>query len=187
MKVFPISRLLPVAEVPDRGRHVELEADAAERAALAELFRVPAVTALAARLDVTPWRGDGVRVRGRVTGAVEQTCVVTLDPVVQPIDEAIDVRLEPEAPARGGRRGGDAVDREVVVDPVGEDPPETFAGGRVDLGAIAAEHFALGIDPYPRAPGAVFEDVIEDADDGDAGPEAPESPFAVLKRLDRGG
>ena len=29
--------------------------------------------------------------------------------------------------------------------------------GAVDLGAVATEFLLLGIDPYPRKPGAVFE------------------------------
>jgi hypothetical protein len=35
---------------------------------------------------------------------------------------------------------------------------------------------ALGLDPYPRAPGAVWQDVIED----DGSDDAPPSPFAGL-------
>ena len=30
-------------------------------------------------------------------------------------------------------------------------------GGVVDLGALATEFLILGLDPYPRKPGAVFE------------------------------
>ena len=37
------------------------------------------------------------------------------------------------------------------------DTPEPLAEGYVDLGVIATEYFLLGIDPYPRKEGAVFE------------------------------
>jgi hypothetical protein len=53
-------------------------------------------------------------------------------------------------------------------------------GGAVDLGAIATEFLMLGIDPYPRAPGAVFEPPA--ADDRGGGPFAA---LAALKRKDR--
>jgi hypothetical protein len=56
-----------------------------------------------------------------------------------------------------------------------EDPPDPIIDGRIDLGALAAEFLALGLDPYPRKPGAAF-------DLGEAEPER-ESPFAALARL----
>ena len=36
-----------------------------------------------------------------------------------------------------------------------DEGPETLHGGVVDLGAVATEFLILGIDPYPRKPGAV--------------------------------
>ena len=40
--------------------------------------------------------------------------------------------------------------------------------GVVDLGAIATEFLILGLDPYPRKPGAVFEPPRERDSDGGA-------------------
>lgn len=188
MRDFPLSRPLKVADVAAAGTEVAVETDADERAALAAFLGVPAVPALSARLEVRPWRRYGLRVTGRVTGAVEQECVVTLEPVVQEIDEAVDLRFEP---ARDEEERADPERaREVLVDPLGEDPPEPMSGGTVDLGAIAAEHFALAIDPYPRAPGAVFEAPAGGGEAASgAGDEAAAggSPFAALARLKRHG
>jgi uncharacterized metal-binding protein YceD (DUF177 family) len=55
------------------------------------------------------------------------------------------------------------------------EPPEPMVNGVVDLGAIATEYFLLGIDPYPRKDGAVFE--------ASAHQETVESPFAALASL----
>jgi hypothetical protein len=52
---------------------------------------------------------------------------------------------------------------------------EEIEDSRYDLFAPLLEDFALAIDPYPRAPGVVFE-APRDL-------EAPESPFAALKPL----
>ena len=38
-----------------------------------------------------------------------------------------------------------------------EDEPDPIIGGKIDLGALAAEFFALGLDPWPRKPGAAFQ------------------------------
>ena len=37
------------------------------------------------------------------------------------------------------------------------DEAEPLIGGSVDLGALATEFLILGLDPYPRKPGAVFQ------------------------------
>jgi hypothetical protein len=56
-----------------------------------------------------------------------------------------------------------------------EDPPESLSDGKVDLGAIAVEFLLLGIDPYPRKPGAEFSPLK--SEDGNA------KPFAALEAL----
>ena len=50
--------------------------------------------------------------------------------------------------------------------------------GIVDLGALATEFLILGLDPYPRKPGAVFEPPRERA--------ADEGPFAALAGWSKG-
>ncbi len=56
------------------------------------------------------------------------------------------------------------------------DPPEPIVNGFIDLGQLAAEFLVLGLDPYPRKPGAEFipPELVVD-------PE--EHPFAALKAL----
>ena len=54
-----------------------------------------------------------------------------------------------------------------------EDEPDPLVDGKIDLGALAAEFFALGLDPYPRKPGVAFEPPAE--------PEPQATPFAVLR------
>ncbi|MBJ3776492.1 YceD family protein [Acuticoccus mangrovi] len=149
--------------------HVAIEASEAERAALAEALDLLSLTSLTADLSVSPWRSEGVRVRGTVRGTVSQACVVTLEPVEGVVEEEIDVRLHPDA--------GEAT--QVEVDPEAADPPEALESDVVDVGAIALEHFVLGLDPYPRVPGAAFEEEAE------AEEEEP-SPFAALAALKKG-
>lgn len=38
----------------------------------------------------------------------------------------------------------------MILDAEGEDGPEPFSGDAIDVGQLAEEFFALGIDPYPR-------------------------------------
>ena len=92
---------------------------------------------------------------------------MTLDPVVNRVEESIDMSFAEDIEAA-------AREAEVALDAA--DPPEPMVDGAVDLGEAAAEQLALALDPYPRAPGAVFEPLPE--------AEATKvSPFAALRRL----
>ena len=57
-----------------------------------------------------------------------------------------------------------------------EDPPDPLIGGVVDLGACISEFLTLALDPYPRKPGAQFNEPAPAAD-------AETSPFAKLRTL----
>ena len=64
------------------------EAGPAARAAMAEVAGLREILSASASLDVTPKSGGRVHVAGRVQARVGQTCVVTLDPIENDIDEA---------------------------------------------------------------------------------------------------
>jgi len=137
-----------VDDVPDTGRRVELAADESVRTALAEAAGVNALTRLDATFDLTRRGRSGLHVVGGVTATVRQTCVVTLEPISNEVSERIDLVFA----------AADAQAAAAANVPVGaDDPPEPIVDGVVDLGAVATEFLILGIDPYPRKPGAVFE------------------------------
>jgi hypothetical protein len=158
-------------DVPETGQHLEIEADEEVRARLTVLAGVLVVPQLGISVDVTR-HGEGLRAAGRLTARVAQTCGVTLEPIENTIDEPFDVLFLPQDVAGAAPAGPDPED----VD----DTREPLVNGAADLGAIATEFFLLGIDPYPRKPGAVFSGPAED--------RAADSPFASLSRLkDRDG
>jgi hypothetical protein len=162
---------VPVAlrDVSETGRHVELAADERARAAIATLVGLRTLPRLHAVFDVTLRGRDGLRVVGRVSATVGQTCVVTLDPIENEIEEEIDLVFASAAAPLLVDHGGEKVE----IGPV--DAPEPLVGGVVDLGALATEFLILGIDPYPRKPDAVFE--------GAAVGDSPTNPFAALAAL----
>jgi uncharacterized metal-binding protein YceD (DUF177 family) len=161
------------AEILETGRHFHLVADATTRAAVARLAGVVAMPRLEAELEVTLQGHGGLRVAGGVTATVEQTCVVTLEPVENEIDEPIDLVF---VPADSAVAGPLAADEHGEIEIPADDQPEVLVDDTVDLGAIATEFVVLGVDPYPRKPDAVFE-APEEADDGKA------QPFAALAAL----
>jgi hypothetical protein len=162
-----------IHEIPASGRRFELAADQAVRAAMAAAVGLRSLPRLQASFEVTRRGADGVRVAGRVSATVGQTCVVTLEPIENEVEELVELDFVPAvAPDMEAGKG-----RPVEV--TTEATPELLRGDTVDLGAVAAEFLILGIDPYPRKPGAVFETPPAEAD--------TEHPFAALARLRRGG
>src|SRR5437870_9568933 len=95
---------LALSDVPETGRHLDLAADAQARAAIAKLAGLAALPRLDASFDVTLHGRHGLRVVGRVSATVGQTCVVTLEPIENEVDEAIDLVFTPTAapPSPGG-------------------------------------------------------------------------------------
>ena len=106
---------------------------------------------------------------GVVHGELTQTCVVTLEPFPATVEEEIDVRFAPRDDERAARRRAEEPETVSMAD---DDEPDPIVDGKIDLGALAAEFFALGLDPYPRKPGVAFEPPAE--------PEAEVTPFAAL-------
>ena len=165
----PLTRLVRVDALPQEGRTVTIEASPAEREALASLYKLPAIAALTATLRLDPAGRGGARVTGAVHGEFTQTCVVSLEPFPGTVDEVVDMRFAPQAEEESGRRAG----RETLtISLADEDDPDPVVDGKIDLGALTAEIFALGLDPYPRKPGVEFVAPTE--------PAPPDSPFAAL-------
>jgi uncharacterized metal-binding protein YceD (DUF177 family) len=152
-------------DVPETGLHFDLVADEQVRARLAALAGVLDMPRLEAAIDLVR-HGNGLRATGRVTATVGQTCVVTLEPTENQVDEFIDVIFAP--PSTGG-----LTDHDVAFE--ADEPPEVLSDGTADIGAIAAEFLLLGIDPYPRKPGAEFTLPHEES--------AAATPFSALAKL----
>ena len=157
-------------------RRVQIAAEEAERAALAERFGLVSIARLEAEA-VLRREGAQVWADGRLRAEAVQSCVATGDPIPATIDEPFALRFDPV--------GGEA-DEEVELDEADLDLL-SYEGGAIDLGEAVAQGFSLALDPFPR---------VADADErlraaGVASEEEAEaqrieaSPFAALKSLTR--
>ena len=169
----PWRAFVPVVQIPATGLHRDLEADDATRHALAEQAGLRDISFARASFDLTPRSGGQVHVAGHVQARIGQTCVVTLEPIENDIDETVDLIFAPseqipELPEPVDDADDGAVDM--------ADVPEPIENGVIDLGRLATDVLFLAIDPYPRKEGAVFEPQVTDADPRD-------HPFAALKSL----
>lgn len=159
----PVSFPVHVARMPQKGLPVVIEANEKQRAALAEAHGLDSVERFRVELLVTVWKRNGVKVAGRVEADIVQSCVVTLEPVENHIEEEVSGLFLPEDSKLGrlGFEGGG----EIMLDAEGPDSPETFSGDTIDVGHLAEEYFGLAIDPYPRKKGAALSQKTDEAAD----------------------
>jgi hypothetical protein len=159
-----------VEDIPATGLTVERTADAAERTRIASALDLVACQQLEARYRILPLSLGRFKLSGELKAAVEQTCVVTLEPVASDIAESYAATYWPDAALPQPAVGPLALD--------GEPDPEPIVEGKIDAGRIIFESLAAALDPFPRRPGAVFEGTLSAPATG-----KPESPFAVLANL----
>ena len=155
------------------GERLDLIADEGERQAIARRLGLNALDRLEAHA-VLSRKGEFVRAEGRLLATVEQSCVVTNDPVASNVDEPFDLMFMPEPEGSGP-------DEEIELGE-GDCDVVFHDGAAIDLGSAIADTLALAIDPYPRSAGA-------DAALKEAGVLAEEqaSPFAALAKLRKSG
>jgi len=160
-----------VNEIGKAGLEFSIEADEAERAAIAKRLGVESVEILKANVLAKRWRRTGARMIADIEVRMTRRCVVSLEEFEAPINERFEVLyVDPSddiaiAPSEG----------ELVLDPVSEEPPEILETGSFDAGEAVVQHLVLGLDPYPRKPGVEFAEIAEE-------PQKT-SPFAVLSGL----
>jgi hypothetical protein len=148
------SRPLDITRVPAQGCTEKISADAKECAALALRFELPAVHALAAELQISRWRGEGLKIKGRFTFDLEQTCVVSLDIFRSTLTDTFESYFLPVKKAAGADG--------IVIE---ESDAEPFENGIIDMGEAVAVAAALALDPYPKKPGVSFADIVDDKQD----------------------
>jgi uncharacterized metal-binding protein YceD (DUF177 family) len=147
----------------------------AERAAIAVWMEVAEVPALKATVRLSRLSHDLYAYDAHFTADVVQSCVATLTPVPAHHDGTFRrvYRLE----SRRKRARAESVERmDMEVSLMEEDGPELLDSHWLDLAAPVLEELTLALDPYPRAPGAVFEAPEEAQAERD-------NPFEVLKQL----
>lgn len=162
------TRMVELRSVDARPRR--LEANEAERAALAERFGLVSIGRLEADIELT---ADGAEVdaAGTLDTEIVQSCAVTGDDLPVTIHEKLAFRFVPESAAPPPS------EEDIEIDS-GELDEIPYQGTAFDLGEAVAQSLALAIDPYATGPNA-------DAARREAGllGEEDAGPFAALKAL----
>jgi uncharacterized metal-binding protein YceD (DUF177 family) len=156
-----LTRLVALDRIGGAGFEIVVDARPEELEALARRLLIPAVNRLQCAFTLRRVAEGVIEAQGLLEAEVVQTCIVSAEPVTQPVSESFEVQFVPA--------GTEAPDDDL------EAPDQIPYGGHaLDVGEAAAEQLALALDPYPRKPGE--EESAPEA-------EAEPSPFAALSRL----
>ena len=167
----PFAQALRIDTIRD-GERLDVAADEAARGAISERLGLTRLDRLEAHV-VLERDGSNILAKGRVLASLDQSCVITGEPVAAHVDEPFEVKFIPE-PAVA------TPDEEIEL--AADDCDTMFHdGATIDLGAAVADSLALALDPYPRSTAA--EAALKEAG---VMSEAEASPFAVLAKLKRG-
>jgi hypothetical protein len=149
---------------------ITIEANDAERAALARRFSVPAITRLCATVTLAR-EGDAIEARGRLEASLIQLCAVSGERFDNALSEPLAIRFVPAL--------AEASEDEALEFAAGEPDEIEYQGAAFDLGEAVAQSFGLALDPYATGPAA--DRARQEA--GITGDDAPAGPFAALAAL----
>jgi uncharacterized metal-binding protein YceD (DUF177 family) len=164
------SRPVSPEAIGEQGRTMSIEADRDECARLAERLGLNSLESLSAEIGLTPQKkGRFIHLEGRLQADIQQTCVVTLEPIETHIEASIerlyDTTMETLSDGDTVKEGDDF---DVEIDSEDDDPPEALMEGQIDIGEAITEQLALEINPFPRKPGISFAEYSSGTEDGSA-------------------
>ena len=139
------SRTVRIDTLGPAPRSISIGADEQERRALAQRFGLVGVDRLSAEASLTR-NGEEVKVTGRLSAAVTQSCVATDAPVPEQIEEEFSILFRPEPQVAGAEEEIELTEGEMDV--------AFYDGAAIDVGEAVAETLSLSLDPYPRSPEA---------------------------------
>lgn len=154
--------------LPPAGKMVKIEADEAERAALAKRFGLMRLDSLTAQYKLTRL-ASGVEAEGELAASGAQVCVVTAGEAPFTLTEPFRLLFTTDG------HQSDEVDLED-----GDLDSLPIEGGGIDMGEAVAQSLALALDPYPRSPEA---DAVREKLGISSEDDVVTGPFAALAAL----
>jgi hypothetical protein len=169
----PFEHFFDLSDLGRAGAEVSILLDKAARERVGRWVNVDTVETFTAAVSLKKHSPTRYSFAASLDASIVQSCVVTLQPVRSRIQRQIARELLLASPVRRALPK-DALPPTPSVD---DELTEEIESLTYDLAAPLLEEFSLAIDPYPRAPGVIFEP------SGDSPKKGEEGPFAALKAL----
>lgn len=182
-----LTRLVKARSLP--ADPVRIEANAAERTALAQRFGLTSIEKCHACITLSPDKlGSGeldpdalgtgekaVRAQGTLHADFTQPCAISAQDFAVRIEERIDLRFVAAPAAARQKAEKQEAEKDVEIELSSDDLDEiAYSGSHFDLGEAVAQSLGLAIDPYAEGPEA--QAVREKA--GIISDETPQGPLA---------
>ena len=119
---------------------------------------------------LVPPSGGHFRLTGTFEPQIEQSCVVTLEPLTATIAESFSVDFWPETEMPAPASGSSMCTTSPIWSPL--------LTGQIDVGRVIFECLAGCIDLFPRKSGVTFDSPVVPPTNG--GASKSDSPFAAL-------
>lgn len=178
------SHFVAVDDLGESGIRVQISPNAQEKGDLARRLDIAAVEDISADLTLSPSKGGIIHVAGRFVAKIEQSCVVTLEPLHNVIEEDVDAWFSDQdqmvsfAKVKKDQQVKKAHAEVELLDE--SEDPEQVINGKIDLGELITQHLSLAIDPYPHKEGAIHEFTDENKKADKTSP-VRRNPFEALK------
>lgn len=147
--------ILNPSKLAKKGQRFIGQADAELLVEIAHQLKILRLDSFSWDLIAKPWGKKGLRLDGTINGTVAQACVITLSPIIEHIEENVDLRFAPEETLRDKPRQN-SFEEDINFEATPEEEAEVYSGDEIDFMPFAIEHLALGLNPYPRSNDAVF-------------------------------
>jgi len=160
-------------------------ADERQRIDLARRMAIVSVESAEAVVTLQKVGGGTIHALGTIRADVTQSCVVSLAPVTDHIEDEFEGWFGDKSASAvsfaKARTERDVKKGQTEIEVLEESTdPEPIIGGKVDIGELATQYLSLALEPYPRAEGVNPVYVAGPKDSGE-GAEIRKSPFEALK------
>lgn len=168
---------IPIRDIPQAETVIEYKATPEQLGAIEKALDLASCASLTLSVTVKSGAPGGVACTGRLSAALEQNCIVTLEPVPATVDEDVNALFVQTIP---GSDNSQSEEEDLnILENLSLEP---FDGTTLELGRLAFEVLASSLDPYPKAPGAHLGEIT--APKSATQDPGANSPFAKLKKLE---
>lgn len=175
------SRIVKTDEQVGTKEKLTIEANQQECEALAKRFELVSIDSLTAELTITKASNGEVTLRGPMHADIVQSCVTTLEPVTETVEDSVEVLFSPhvsEDDLPSNPEDLEDLSEEDLMALL--DQPEPLVDGMIDAGEVVSQFLAVAMNPYPRKDDAELPASVKSEEEAE---EERPNPFAQLAGL----
>lgn len=173
-------------DIPLEGKSVDISPDSAQMPLIAQRLGISSLNSLQASLFLSKSKGGVmVHVTGTLSAEIVQTCVVTLDPLRNRIEEQFEAWFADqehvvlfEKAKRAALTKHEMMDLPILEE---QEDPEPLEDGKINVAELVVQYLCLAINPYPHTETHTAEETEKEPVAKITQEPLRPNPFAALK------